>query len=112
MLTKALRLEIDNFRLGMIMERPFKYFPVVITRYQTNYWCLQSCCTHGPGGWGPPSCAKRAEEMGTQMQVVTGWLPSGGDPVPPVQPARFAYSQSRPRLSPGFTSGEACVTLM
>lgn len=34
---KALRLEVNNFRLGMIMEQPFKYFPVVITRYQTNY---------------------------------------------------------------------------
>lgn len=32
---------MDNFRLGMIMERAFKYFPAVITRYQTNYWCLQ-----------------------------------------------------------------------
>lgn len=55
-LTKALRLEVDNFRLGMIMERPFKYFPAVIIRYQTNYWCLQPCCRSGPGGWGAPLC--------------------------------------------------------
>lgn len=51
-LTKALRLEVDNFRLGMIMERSFKYFPAVIIRYQTNYWCLQPCCRSGSGGCG------------------------------------------------------------
>lgn len=50
-LTKAGSLEVDNFRLGMIMERAFKYFPAVITRYQTNYWCLQPAAC-GPGGCG------------------------------------------------------------
>lgn len=51
-LTKAPRLEVDNFRLGMIMERPFKYFPAVIIRYQTNYRCLQPCRRSGPCGRG------------------------------------------------------------
>lgn len=32
-LIKVLRFEVDNFRLGMIMERFFKYFFVVIIRY-------------------------------------------------------------------------------
>ena len=40
---------------------------------------------------------------------MTSWLPSGGDPVPLLWIAHVAYSWSRPRVSPSFTSGEVCA---
>lgn len=87
-LTKALRLEVDNFRLGMIMERPFKYFPVVITRYQTNHWCLQ---LRGPGGCGAPGSGGRAEGPGPgagHARLPAQW----GVPMTP-EPAHLVSSQ-------------------
>lgn len=90
-MTKARSPEVDNFRLGMIMERAFKYFPAVITCYQTNYWCLQPA-VRGPGG-----CGEGNEGMG-QVPAVTGRCP-GGDPAPPAPPARFIHSRPRPTIS-------------
>lgn len=59
---------MDNFRLEMIMERPFKYFPVVIIRYQTNYWCLQPCCRSGSGGCGASTVLKELRGQGPRCK--------------------------------------------
>lgn len=65
---------MDNFRLGMIMERPFKYFPVVITRYQTNYWCF-AALPHERAWWlrGLPAVLKELRGQGPRCRQLAAW---------------------------------------